>query len=93
MGDDQPTIFGLDGRASIANLDEFPGVNGLLDDFGFVPDVDAVRIGDVVVDAVYSAQHGVLPVDFPGEQGHPFVLGNFAIDGQNLEIIEVGCFD
>jgi len=67
MGNDQPTIFGLDGGAGVANLDEFPGVNGLLDDFGFVPEVDAVGIGDVVVDAVDSAKHGVLPVDFAGE--------------------------
>jgi len=39
------------------------------------------------------AEHGVLAVDFAREQGHAFVLGDFAVDGQDLKIVEVGGFD
>ena len=75
VGQEQPARGRFQGRAAIADLHEFPGIFGRLQQFGRFPEVDDVGVHDVEIFAVDAGAHHVMPADAPRKQGHAFIPG------------------
>ena len=65
----------------------------LLDDFGFLPEMDVVREHDVIVFTVLAREHNILAVDFTGEKSHALVLNCLAVEGYNFKVNKILCFN
>ena len=79
VGQEQPARGRFQGRAAIADLHEFPGIFGHLQEFGGFPEVDDVGVHDIEIFAVHAGAHHVMAVDAPGKQGHAFIAGLCAV--------------
>ena len=89
MGDDQPAVVRLDGRAAVADLEQLPRSARAMQfrDVGPVPDVRRRRQVEVL--AIAAGQHHVLPVNPTREQRHPLVLRGGAAERRDAERREV----
>ena len=90
VGEDKPAGIGLDGRAAVAELGEFPGLRRADDDLRLIPEVGMVGEHEVDVDPVLPAEHGVVAVDFPREEGEALVGDGGAVQCAGVEGAEVG---
>ena len=85
----QPARLRLDGRAAVADLDEFPRLRGRQQQLGCLPEMDVVREHQEDVLIVLAREHGVLPVDFAREQRHALVLHGGAVERVEFEMDKV----
>jgi hypothetical protein len=92
VAQDQPASIGLDGGSAVPELYQFPRENRFKDQFAFIPEVDVVGKHDVDALVVLAGEHAIKAVDFPGKEGHAFVLGGRTIQGNESEKEEVRRF-
>ena len=72
-------MLGFNGRAAVANLNEFPGALGLLNLHRVLPDGQVVGEHEVVSPAVDAGEHGVAAVNLAREQRQVLVVGPGAV--------------
>src|SRR6516164_1897181 len=85
VAEHQPARVGLNGRSAVAKLDQLPGENRLEEDFALIPEVDVVGEHEINALVVLAREHGIVPIDFSGEDGHAFVLGGRAIQSDEAK--------
>ena len=86
---DQPAGFGLNGGPAVPKLDQFPRKHRFKEHLAFIPEVHVVGKHEVDVLVVLAGEHGIEAVDFPGEDGHAFVLGGRTVQGDEPKEEEV----
>ena len=93
MGQQQPALVELDRRPAIADLHELPRELRLQDRNAAIPGMQVGRIDEIEVLVVLPADHGVLAVDLPGEQGHALVPCGGSPQGRHAKGYEIGGLD
>ena len=89
VAEDQPACFGLNGGPTVPKLDQLPGEHRFKEHLAFIPEVDVVGKHEVDVLVVLAREHGIEAVDFPGEDGHAFVLRGRTVQGDEPKEEEV----
>src|SRR6266849_2053389 len=89
MAEHQPACIGFNGGSTVPNLDQFPRKRRFKDHPALIPEVDVVGKHEVDVLIVLAGEHGIEAIDFPGEDGHAFVLGGRTIKGNESKEEEV----
>src|SRR6185437_15481232 len=89
VGDDQPALVGLEGRAAVADLEQLPGPAGPMQLRDVLPASDVGRGRQVEILAIAAGQHHVLSPDPPGEQRHSLVLRGGAAERGDAKLREV----
>src|SRR6516162_7312683 len=85
VAEHQPACVGRNGRSAVAKLDQLPRESRLEQDFALIPEVDVVGEHEINALVVLAREHGIVPIDFSGEDGHAFVLGGRTIQSDEAK--------
>ena len=85
VGEHQPALVQLDGRAAIADLDEFPRIFGFEQQRAALPFVERIRPQQEQVLAVLPTDHAILPADLAREQRHALVAPTLPVIGVSVK--------
>src|SRR6202521_365501 len=88
----QPAVLQLDGRATIANLNEFPRILGLKDGMTTVPCVKVVGMNQMEALVVLPTDHRIAAIDFPWEQSHALIACRRSAEWSHPERSEIRRF-
>ena len=93
MGQEQPTLVGLDRGAAVAHLDELPRKLRATQQLRLVPEMNVGRAKQVVVLAVEARGHHEVVADLSRKERHSLVLHASAVERADLEVAKVRRLD